>query len=183
MKKNQIRIIAGQWRSRQLTFPNAPDLRPTPNRIRETLFNWLAPHLYKATCLDLFSGTGILGFEALSRGAAHVTAVENNAELIETLQKNSQLLKTDHIEIIQSDAILWLSERPKTFDIVFLDPPYNADLLPQCLTLLNTGWLHLNSLVYFESNQPLPTEVLPEKLELLKQKKAGRVYYYLAKYH
>ncbi len=149
MRFSEIRIIGGIWRSRKIRFPAIP-ARPTPDRVRETLFNWLAPVIEKARCLDLFAGTGALGFEALSRGAAEVLCIEKDRQSVETLQDNKKLLQAHEMQIIQMDAMHWLASRAKLqveesaaqsnpflpFDIVFVDPPYAAQLLPSCFVAL-----------------------------------------------
>lgn len=182
MKQNSVRIIAGKWRHRKIHFPENSALRPTSNRIRETLFNWLQFHLKDSRCLDLFSGSGALGFEALSRGAAHVVFIENNPQTILALRKNATALQTQSLEIIEADAIFWLKRSGHSFDIVFLDPPYQSNFLATTFNLLETqGWLHSNSLIYFESNNNLATTALPLHWQILYAKKAGHVYYYLSK--
>lgn len=181
MKRNQLRIIGGQWRSRRISFPSAADLRPTPDRVRETLFNWLGPHLDGASCLDCFAGSGILSFEALSRGAAHAVAIENNRQLSELLKKHAAELGTTQLKVIHTNATHWLKKDPRPYDVIFLDPPYRSNQLPICLPLLNAGWCHLNTLVYFESNYPLAEQNIPSSFEIMKEKKAGQVYFYLAR--
>ncbi len=183
MKRNQVRVIGGKWRSRQIHFPDLPGLRPTPDRIRETLFNWLAPHIVDARCLDLFAGSGAFGFEALSRGARHVILVEQNPAIIIALQKNADIFKADQLDIIQQDALSWLKldNHHTPFDIIFLDPPYQAKLLPSVFVLLETyGWLHVNSFIYFEADYPLAETALPPHWKLVREKKAGNIYYFLA---
>ncbi len=177
--KNQVRIIAGKWRSRKISFPPVSGLRPTPDRVRETLFNWLAPHLSEAICLDLFAGTGILSLEALSRGAAKVTAIEKNPELIKNLTDNALQLHTKNLEIIATDALHWLKEKRSAYDIIFLDPPYQSTLLNDCLKQLTGNCIHSKTLIYFESNTEFTQERLPDFFELLKHKKAGHVYFHL----
>jgi 16S rRNA (guanine966-N2)-methyltransferase len=179
---NKIRIIGGKWRGRKLTFPNIKNLRPTPNRIRETLFNWLAPAIHDAYCLDLFAGSGALGFEALSRGAKKITLVENNDLAYEQLQANVQLLKCKNAEIHCMQAEDYLQQTSLTFDIVFLDPPFHQNLVPKfCEILVERQLLKPNAYIYIET-EVLPTPIkLPDSLEILKQKKAGKVMYSLAK--
>ena len=183
MPRNQIRIIGGQWRSRLIRFTNAKELRPTPDRVRETLFNWLSPHIENVCCLDLYSGTGVLCFEALSRGAAKAIAVEKDPENIKALYENIKLLNTQSFEIIKSDVITWL-EKPNTtapFDIVFVDPPYKAMSLPTTFTLLEKNhFLKPGSFIYFEFNDYIDATAIPNTWQLLRQKKAGVVHYHLA---
>jgi len=185
--RNELRIIAGKWRGRKIQFPTVAGLRPTPNRIRETLFNWLAPYIHDARCLDLFTGSGSLGFESLSRGAAYVLCLEKNREAYEMLRKNAEHLKADAMEIQEKDALVWLTEHlpqplklTTPFDIIFVDPPYALKALPKCFALLeNQTWFTINTLIYFESDVPIELLTLPDTWEILKKKKAGSVYYYL----
>lgn len=181
MKPNQIRIIGGIWRSRKITFPNDATLRPTPDRVRETLFNWLTPYIVEANCLDVFAGSGALSFEALSRGAVNVVCLDKNPAAIAALKNNQVLLQSTALEIIEADALTWLQGNGTSFDIVFLDPPYQANLLPDTFALLETqGWLHPRSLIYFESNTALMPNRIPNTWQLLHTKKAGQLHYFLA---
>src|SRR5690606_25716968 len=120
----RIRITGGQWRSRIITFPAHADLRPTPDRVRETLFNWLGQDLTGLNCLDLFAGSGALGFEAASRGAANVVMIESSSGVHRVLLENKVRLKADSIELIKMDASVFLITHTRKFDVVFLDPPY-----------------------------------------------------------
>lgn len=185
MIRNEVRIIAGKWRGRKIQFPSVPGLRPTPNRIRETLFNWLAPYIHGASCLDLFTGSGSLCFESLSRGAAHVLSLEKNHDAYQALRTNAERLKAYDMEILQKDALTWLIERPiipPTFDVIFVDPPYALKALSKCFGLLeNHGCLKPESLIYFESDVPIESLTIPETWTILKKKKAGSVYYYLTR--
>ncbi len=182
MLKNQIRIIGGEWRSRQITFYDLPGLRPTPSRVRETLFNWLQMDIPGSRCLDLFAGSGALGFEAASRGAKTVVQVEDSPEACRALKANAVKLNTDHIKIVQSDAFRYLTEHnPIPFDIVFLDPPFGKGLaFPACHWLEEKGWLNPAAKIYLEteSKQQIQNE-LPDNWQLLKSKTAGEVRYYL----
>ncbi len=185
MKPQQVRIIGGELRSRKIPVLDAPELRPTPDRVRETLFNWLRPYIVGARCLDLFAGSGALSFEALSQGAAKVVCIEQSAMLIAQLQRTAANLKVDaqHLEIIHADAMQWLQTASTTtdpFDIVFLDPPYTQKLLPLCFQFLEKGWLSANARIYFEDHQPLNGDEIPNTWQVLHQKKAGQVYYGLA---
>lgn len=187
MKLQQVRIIGGQWRSRKIPVLSEPDLRPTPNRVRETLFNWLRPHIQGARCLDLFTGSGALSFEALSQGASQVVCIEQSKLLIEQLQRTAETLKANRLKIIQANALEWLQESPtridssfKPFDIVFLDPPYAANLLNLCFKFLQGGWLNANTLIYFEHAKPVGLEEIPNTWQIVREKKAGQIYYYLA---
>lgn len=158
MANNQVRIIGGQWRSRRLTFPPIPGLRPTPDRVKETLFNWLAPHIHGIRCLDAFAGSGALGFEALSRGAAHTVFLESSRDVAQALRDNAALLKTSDATVHCVDTLSWLAQpATDTFDLVLLDPPYALSLLEPCITLLlQHGWLNPGAFIYAESNAPIP---------------------------
>ncbi len=178
----QLRIIGGQWRGHKLHFADVEGLRPTGDRIRETLFNWLAPVISGAHCLDLFAGSGALGLEALSRGATHAILVEKDPVAAALLKQNSASLKTDRAQVIQADASQWLNtftpERP--FDVVFLDPPFAADLLQPCCDLLQRpGLLSQNSLVYIETDRHQPPPITPSTWDLFREKIAGQVCYRL----
>lgn len=179
--RNVIRIIAGKWRSRKLPFVGEVEsLRPTPDRVRETVFNWLQTKIPGANCLDLFAGSGALAYEACSRGAAKVSALDNAPQVTQMLQKNADLLNCPELNIIRTDSLLWLknNESPDQFDIVFLDPPYSKNLLPECCQLLDTGnLLAPGGVIYLESDHPLEELTLPSSWKLLKSKKAGQVYF------
>lgn len=180
--RSQVRIIGGRWRGRKLQFTEVAGLRPTGDRIRETLFNWLTPWLGGARCLDLFAGSGALGIEALSRGAAEVTLIEKHPQAAENLRGNCVQLKADDARIIQADTLVWLanSSPDRPFGIVFLDPPFSSDLLQPCCELMQKpGLLATGSLIYLETDryQPLP-EISPT-WELLREKTAGQVSYRL----
>lgn len=177
---NQLRIIAGKWRGRKITFPDQEGLRPSPDRVRETLFNWLQNHTAGARCLDLFAGSGALSFEAASRGADHVTCVELNLAPTISIKRNIALLQTDAISLIQQDALRFLAETnsAKKYDLVFLDPPFKENLLEQSCELLDSNsWLTPTALIYLESERALDEYSLPSNWTLVKQKKAGQVYY------
>lgn len=178
---NQLRIIGGQWRSRRLEFPDAPGLRPTPDRVRETLYNWLAPHIDGARLLDCFAGSGALFLEGLSRGAASGVALELDRAAAASLQANLQLLKADNAQVHNQDSHGWLS-RPASqqFDLVLLDPPFHQDLLQRsCQLLQEHGWLAEHAIVYTESEQPPSQLGLPASWHLHREKHTGQVYYAL----
>lgn len=177
----QLRIIAGQWRSRQFGFPMAHGLRPTPNRVRETLFNWLAPYVEGARVLDLFTGSGALYLEALSRGAGGALALDLNPAAIASLRGHLQTLRCDNGQLLQTDALRYLGEQPATpFDLVFLDPPFSQDLLlPACTLLEEKGWLAADAWIYTESENPPSSLGLPGNWRLHREQKAGQVYYAL----
>ena len=181
---NTLRIIAGQWRGRKLSFATAPGLRPTPDRVREMLFNWLQGRLLDARGLDLFAGSGALGFEAVSRGLAHVTLVESHRMAAEQLQSNIGLLKTDQVECIHMDAFQFLEQQTRAFDIIFLDPPFGKNYLPTLIKTIHTqNLLAENGLLYIEhgvdesldvflaseANSPFNT------MTLIKEKATGQV--------
>lgn len=182
-RSNQLRIIGGQWRSRRLEFPDAPGLRPTPDRVRETLYNWLAPQIGGARLLDCFAGSGALFLEGLSRGAASGVALELDPQAAASLQANLHLLGAGNAKVYNLDSNGWLN-RPaiQQFDIVLLDPPFHQDLLERsCHLLQERGWLATDALVYTESEQP-PSELdLPDNWQPYREKHAGQVYYALWK--
>ena len=158
---------------------DVPLLRPTPDRVRETLFNWLQPVINGAHCLDLFAGTGVLGLEALSRGADSVVLVERDIQLARQLEKNIQWLQANAARLVTIDALQWLQTNHEPFDIVFLDPPFRQDLVFEtCKLLIASGAISPGSLVYIESEPSLP---LPDELEVIKQGKAGKVQFILAR--
>lgn len=150
--RNQVRIIAGRYRRRQLPFPDAEGLRPTPDRVRETLFNWLGQELDGWRCLDLFAGSGALGFEAASRGAARVVMVEKNRKVAAVLNENRRTLAANEVVVVESDAFSYIRNTREQFDLILLDPPYDAELLPQLLPQL-TGLLAEGGVVYCEARQ------------------------------
>lgn len=179
MAKHSIRIIGGKWRSRQITVPDVATLRPTPNRVRETVFNWLMAYLPNAICLDAFAGSGALGFEALSRGAQSVTLIEKNKIAITQLQQTKQMLAAQHCDIIQADALSYQFPGSTKFDLVLLDPPFQQNLLlPFCQKLQAEDLLTSNAIIYIET--ATDTELaLPETWQRLKHKQTGEVAYSL----
>jgi len=179
--QGQLRIIGGEWRSRRLSFPEAPGLRPTPDRVRETLFNWLAPHIVGSKVLDPFAGSGALYLEALSRGASLALALDSNAMAIASLRHNLDLLQCAVGQLLQSDAVRYLeSQAPTPFDLVFLDPPFHQNLLPPtCALLEERGWLAERAWIYTESETAPSTLQLPATWRLHREKKAGQVHYAL----
>ncbi|MTW20276.1 16S rRNA (guanine(966)-N(2))-methyltransferase RsmD [Allochromatium palmeri] len=179
---NQLRLIGGRHRGRRLSFPDQPGLRPTPDRVRETLFNWVAPLIEGARCLDLFAGSGALGFEALSRGAGDVVLIERAAAVARQLRLNAELLGAANLQVHQADALAWLETTPGTpFDLVFLDPPFAEDLLAPAIERLDRhGWLVPESRVYLEAPVHVGFPPLPESWELIRDKTAGQVRYGLA---
>jgi 16S rRNA (guanine966-N2)-methyltransferase len=180
-KSGRLRIVAGNWRSRLLDVADVDGLRPTSSRIRETLFNWLASNLQGARCLDLFAGTGALGLEALSRGAGSVVFVERSAVAVRQLRANIDVLDASDAHVLQQDALDFL-ENPsaKPFDIVFLDPPFAADLLEEtCRLLASQRLLADGALVYLEQDRSGPEVALPETWRVTRNKTAGNVRYML----
>ena len=179
--QGQLRIIGGQWRSRQFDFPMAHGLRPTPNRVRETLFNWLAPYVEGAKVLDVFAGSGALFLEALSRGAGSALALDLNSAAINSLRGHLLTLRCDNGQLLQTDALRHLEQQPATpFDLVFLDPPFSQGLLlPACALLEEKGWLAADAWVYTESENPPSSLGLPGNWRLHREQKAGQVYYAL----
>lgn len=179
---NTLRIIGGEWRSRKLPFVDTPGLRPTPDRIRETLFNWLQGRVHGAVCIDMFAGSGALGFEALSRGAKEVVFVEKNSACARQLNENLSLLKAES-SVIQSDALSFLGKiqmPEKPFDIVFLDPPYRQGLIEKSLSYLESeSLLDENSLIYLEHESEEVFDWNDFGLTVLKEAKAGQVHSFL----
>ena len=178
--KGLIRIIAGTHRARRLPVLLADGLRPTTDRVKETVFNWLMAYVPEARCLDCFAGSGGLGFEALSRGAKKVTMVELNKAAAQQLKVNGQTLKADNLTVENTDALSFLSTATEQFDVVFLDPPFRKNLIEKSANLLNQGWLADQALIYVEmESEHSEQELLPSNWQLLKEKKAGQVSYRL----
>ena len=176
---NTVRIIGGEWRRRVLGFPDSEGLRPTPDRVRETLFNWLGQDLTGLTCLDLFAGSGALGFEAASRGAAKVVMVDNSPKVLAALEANARMLDSDgRLQIVRADAVKFASSlraNGSRFDVLFLDPPYKqgwvdrlAPLIPDLLA--DNGWLYIEAEFALETCGDLLT---------VRSGRAGQVYYHL----
>jgi len=173
-----VRIIGGQWRSRIIRFPDAQSLRPTPDRLRETLFNWLGQDLTGKTCLDLFAGSGALGIEAASRGARHVVMVEQDAGVYRALQGTRAMLGAEQVEMHRADAIRFLKNDSRLYDVIFLDPPFQQGWLPRLLPLLPVR-LAADARVYLEAEQRV---ALPEGFEMVRQARAGQAHGLLIKY-
>jgi len=178
---NQVRINAGVWRSRLLKFTDVEGLRPTPERVRITVFNWLGQDLTGKTCLDLFTGTGAFGFEALSRNAKSVTMIENSRPAYQSLLQNQMQLKAENCQILNQDALNYLAQHIQTsaqkFDVIFCDPPYNKGWLNKLLPILNQH-LSENGVVYAEAEFEIESS---EGWQVVKQNKAGNVFYHLLK--
>ncbi len=183
-KTNQLRIIGGQWRGRKLSFADGDGLRPTMDRVRETLFNWLQGEIAGANCLDMFTGSGALGFEALSRYADKVVMIDKNPHAIRTIKSHLILLNTDKAQVLQMDAQSYLNafnyHQSDQFDIVFLDPPFHQQLVPLfCERLEQANCLSDQALIYIEQEKNTPLHNLPKHWHIIKEKKAGQLAYYL----
>lgn len=181
LRASSIRIIGGEWRSRKLTVPEAPGLRPTPDRVRETLFNWLAPTIQGARVLDAFTGSGALFLEALSRGASYGVALDLNTDAVNNLRRNLAVLECEDAEVVRADALQYLSNHSQQgFDIVLLDPPFHQDLLlSTCQLLDSNGWLNQHAWIYTESEQAPSTLGVPSAWRLHREKHTGQVHYAL----
>ena len=181
--RNSVRIIAGAWRGRRIHFPDMPALRPTPDRVRETLFNWLQHSITDARVLDLFAGSGALGLEALSRGARQAVFVEQFPAAARALQE--QLVRFGAApkgRILEMGAARYVRTPGEPFDIAFLDPPFGTNALAEYIPLLDTGdWLKVGSLIYLENERSAGVPPLPGHWELLKSKSAGEVGYHLVR--
>ena len=176
----QIRIIGGQWRGRKLPVPDSPGLRPTTDRVRETLFNWLAPYLVGARCLDCFAGSGALGLEALSRYAADATLLEMERGVAQQLQKNLATLKSSAAKVVNTNTLNFLNQTGEPHDSVVVDPPFRKGLLEETLNLLETrGWLAPQALIYVESEVENGLPPVPASWQLHREKVAGQVAYRL----
>jgi len=176
-----LRIIAGQWRGRKLRFPDIKEIRPTPDRVRETLFNWLMPVISGARCLDLFAGSGALGLEALSRGAAEVVFCDSNRHITDYLTATLHTLGGGLNPVFNLTAMQYLAQASEPFDIVFLDPPYAAgELLPCIFKLEQTNLLKASARIYLEHSGDLAASELPASWSIIREKRAGQVCYQLA---
>ena len=162
-----VRIISGLWRGRKLPVHDAEGLRPTTDRVKETLFNWLAQDVPQAKCLDLFAGSGGLGFEAASRQADEVTMIELNPNAFKQLEKNIAALNSDNLTAINSDALSFLQQAGTPHHVVFIDPPFRKGLLEQTVTLLESnGWLANDAMIYIETEKELALEGIPTNWHL-----------------
>ena len=180
--RHEVRLIGGQWKRSKLPVADRPGLRPTPDRVRETLFNWLGQDLTGWRCLDAFAGSGALGFEAASRGAAEVVLLERDAELVRLLRESKQRLKADALRIEPADALAWIARGSAApFDLVFLDPPFDAGLFERALSATR-GVLVPGGLVYLESPETWADEALAAMgYTLQRHARAGAVHYHLLK--
>lgn len=177
--RNRVRIIGGEWRSRWVRFPGTPGLRPTPDRVRETLFNWLGQRLDGLACIDLFAGSGALGFEALSRGARRVVMVERDRQAAKALQAAAAELEARGAEVVEGDALAWIARGAERFDLAFVDPPYASDLAARSMAKLPAR-LNPGARVYVESAEPL---ALPSHWTALREGKAGAVRFALYQFN
>ena len=176
MLQNKVRIIGGRWRRQLLSFPDGAGLRPTPDRVRETLFNWLGQDLYEQSCLDLFAGSGALGFEAASRGAARVVLVELSRPVQQALLASKTKLAADTVQVIASDARSFLNHDGQRYDIIFVDPPFASPLAAQVLPLLPAR-LNAGGMVYLECAESPDLS----GWSVHRQGTAGKVHYFLLK--
>jgi 16S rRNA (guanine966-N2)-methyltransferase len=175
-----MRVIGGALRGRRWRFPDFPDIRPTPDRVRETLFNWFGLHVVGARCLDLFAGSGALGLEALSRGAASAVFVEQHAATARALEALIAEWNVQGAQVVRADAFSYLKGDAQPFDIVFLDPPFSAGFITSAAVLLEErGWLAPNARIYMECSDRQPRPDLPQGWKVLRQKAAGEVGYHL----
>ena len=182
-KKGEIRIIGGKWKGKKIYFDLNDDLRPTPDRAKETLFNWLGQDLKKMYCLDLFSGTGALGFEAFSRGAEKVTFVEKNKEYLQKIKKvYLEMSEKADCDFFCAECLEWIQNNNSEtkYDLIFIDPPFNKNLIHDLLAaILEKELLSKNGQIYFEFEKKLDLEI-PESLNLKKKKSLGKKSYVLA---
>jgi len=179
---NTLRIIGGEWRGRRIRFPGEGGIRPTPDRVRETLFNWLMARVQGSRCLDLFAGSGALGLEALSRGAAHVTFIEKDRENAARLRETATSLAPGRATVIEADALAWLQGPPARFDIVFLDPPFAAGVLAESMQRLESrGFLAPDAFIYIEMPASAGAPGLPAGWRAHRSGRAGAVGYHLAR--
>lgn len=176
---HRLRIVGGRWRGRRIDFPAIAAIRPTPDRVRETLFNWLQHSIVGARCLDLFAGSGALGLEALSRGAAHATFVDRERRIGQHLKQALERFEATNADVFVGDAAQFLGRAPEPYDVVFLDPPFAADELPQTFQSLAAGWLRPGAFIYVECSANSPLPALPEGWTVYRSKRAGQVGYHL----
>jgi 16S rRNA (guanine(966)-N(2))-methyltransferase RsmD len=176
VQSNRVRIIGGQWRSRLIAFPTHAGLRPTPDRVRETLFNWLGQDLTGKSCLDLFAGSGALGFEAASRGAVRIVLVDRDRAVCAALNKSARVLGANQVSVLCEEARAFLTRDQRKFDVIFVDPPYAGEELTHCVPQLSA---HLNDegVLYIESDSRI---VLTQEWQVLREARAGSVRFLLA---
>jgi len=179
-QRGSLRIIAGRWKRQTIRFVGPDDLRPTPNAVRETLFNWLAPVIEGASCLDLFSGSGALGFEAASRGAGRVDLVDHDRNVYRQLVHTRDTLSASQVHIHYKDALAFLAATTDHFNIVFLDPPFHGRFTARIITALErSSALKTKSLIYLETPKQDNQPNLPKTWRLYREKKTGRAAYRL----
>lgn len=180
LQKSSVRIIGGQHKRRLIDFVAVDGLRPTPDRLRETLFNWLMGDLQEACVLDVCAGSGVLGFEAISRGASHATLIEFDKAQASQLKQTTQILKTDNVSILQGDCLKILPTLNTRFDVVFIDPPYSLNLWQDILNkLIDCQLINNNTLIYVEGDRELTQMINNTNIELLKNNKVGAIFAYL----
>lgn len=176
----QIRIIGGRWRGRKLPVTDSPGLRPTTDRVRETLFNWLAPVIQGVRCLDCFAGSGALGLEALSRAAASVALLEQDREVSAQLARNLQVLQAQQAQVITADSLRWLAQPGEAFDVVFIDPPFRQGMIADTVAVLERHRrLADDAWIYIETETEGPVPEVPAHWQLHREKGAGQVAYRL----
>ncbi len=176
---NRLRIIGGRWRGSRIVFPPLAAIRPSPDRVRETLFNWLQQPIVGARCLDLFAGSGALGLEALSRGAVHVTFVDREPQVGRHLSQTLDRLGSRDATVVVEDALRFLQRPPQPFDVVFLDPPVDSSVLEQVGIRLQQGWLAAGAYIYVECPADRSVATLPAQWAVQRTKSAGQVGYHL----
>ena len=181
---NQFRVIGGRWRGQRFDFPQVIAIRPTPDRVRETLFNWLQADIGDARCLDLFAGSGALGLEALSRGAVFVQFVDLEYAVCQNIGSHLQRLGAQNANVQSMSGQQYLQNVAEPFDIIFLDPPFHQNMIyPLCHDLDKKGWLSSRALIYLESEMAVDSEQLPSELwRIHRRKQAGQVHYTLIHY-
>jgi 16S rRNA (guanine966-N2)-methyltransferase len=178
-QRGSLRIIGGQWRSRKLDFEGAAGLRPTSDRIRETLFNWLSPTIHGARCLDLFAGSGALGLEALSRYAAHCDFVDTDRHSCQQIRQQLENLRCPHATVHSKEALAFLTKSAQSYNIIFLDPPFHLDLLAPVINTLASHKLKPHTQIYIETASDEALPALPSHWQIDKEKNAGQVIYRL----
>lgn len=176
---NRLRIVGGRWRGSRIDFPPIEAIRPSPDRVRETLFNWLQTRIVGARCLDLFAGSGALGIEALSRGAAEVTFVDREPQIGRHISQTLQRLSATGGTVQVEDAARFLGRASSPFDVVFLDPPFASTLLQAAFDRLPQGWLADDAYIYVECPADVPLPALPVGWTVYRSKQAGQVGYHL----
>ncbi|AXN02271.1 16S rRNA (guanine(966)-N(2))-methyltransferase [Candidatus Purcelliella pentastirinorum] len=184
MKKNIkiIRIISGKWKGKKIIIPNIKKLKPTKDIIKETLFNWIEPYIYKSSCLDCFAGSGSLGLEALSRNASSVTFLEKNKYIIKILKKNIKKLKILNTKIINTNALKWIKKTKKKYNLIFIDPPFKTNLITQIVKIIKINkCLKNKSLIYIEKNNKDKNIKLPKNWEIYKTKYTKNITYSIYK--